>query len=125
MIISTITAFSLQPHQSVMEDEALLSQLQADLLYAQQYAISHQHEVSVVIIPNEYRYYMILRMEVPPIITRTYSKNYSFKEGSIPLYFKFLSDGNVNKFGSFIIQTKKKSYHLTFLIGKGRFYVTE
>ncbi|WP_040208034.1 competence type IV pilus minor pilin ComGD [Neobacillus jeddahensis] len=125
MIISSITAFSLQPHHSVIEDKALLSQLQADLLYAQQYAISHQHEVSVVIMPNEYKYEMILRTERPMIIERSYSKNYKFSEGSLPLYFKFLSDGNVNKFGSFFIQTKRKSYRLTFLIGKGRFYVTE
>ncbi|MFL6554920.1 MAG: prepilin-type N-terminal cleavage/methylation domain-containing protein, partial [Bacillus sp. (in: firmicutes)] len=41
MIISSITVFSLQPQHSVLEDEAFLTQLKADLFYSQQYAISH------------------------------------------------------------------------------------
>lgn len=125
MIISSITVFSLKPQHTVIEDAAFLTQLQADLLYAQQYAISHQHEVSVVIMPNQYIYYMYLRTELPPIVERNYSTNFYLNEGTIPLNFKFLHDGNVNKFGSFFIQTKNKNYQLTFLIGKGRFYVKE
>jgi competence protein ComGD len=125
MIISSITVFSLKPQHSVMEDEAFLTQLKADLYYAQQYAISHQHEVSVVFVPEQYRYNMFLRPEMPPIVQRNYSTNIYLAEGSIPLYFKFLNDGNVNKFGTFIIQTKNKIYVITVLIGKGRFYVKE
>ncbi|MEH7501440.1 competence type IV pilus minor pilin ComGD [Neobacillus drentensis] len=125
MIISSITVFSLKPQHSAMEDEAFLTQLKADLYYAQQYAISHQHEVSVVFVPEQYRYNMFLRPELPPIVQRNYSTNIYLTEGSIPLYFKFLNDGNVNKFGTFIIQTKNKIYVITVLIGKGRFYVKE
>jgi len=125
MIISSITVFYLKPQHSVIEDEVFFTQLQADLLYAQQYAISHQHEVSVIFVQNEYRYYMVLQYGLPPFIERNYSTNFNLREGTIPLYFKFLSDGNVNKFGSFFIYTKKKNYRLTFLIGRGRFYVTE
>jgi len=68
---------------------------------------------------------MVLQYGLPPFIERNYSTNINLREGTIPLYFKFLSDGNVNKFGSFFIYTKKKSYRLTVFIGKGRFYVTE
>jgi competence protein ComGD len=125
MIISSITVFSLKPQHSIIEDESFLTQLKRDLYFAQQYAISHQHEVSVVINPEQYRYYFILRTELPPILVRNYSKNISLTEGSIPLYFKFLGDGNVNKFGTIFIQTKNKKYLLTVLIGKGRFYVKE
>ncbi|EKN66285.1 hypothetical protein BABA_16742 [Neobacillus bataviensis LMG 21833] len=125
MIISSITVFSLKPQHSVIEDEAFLTQLQADLLYAQQYAISHQHEVSVVFMQTEYRYYMLVQSGMPPIIERNYSTNINLREGTIPLYFKFLGDGDVNKFGTFYIYTEKKSYRLTVLIGKGRFYVKE
>jgi competence protein ComGD len=125
MIISSITVFSLKPQHSVLEDEAFLTQLKADLYYSQQYAISHQHEVSVVILPTQYKYYMLLRTDLPPILMRNYSKNIYLAEGSIPLYFKFLNDGNVNQFGTFLIQTKNKTYQMTVLIGKGRFYVKE
>lgn len=125
MTISSITVFSLKPQHSVIEDEAFLTQLQADLLYAQQYAISHQREVSVIFMQNEYRYYMVMQSAPLPIIERNYSTNITLREGTIPLYFKFLGDGNVNKFGSFTIYTKKRCYQLTVLIGKGRFYVKE
>lgn len=125
MIISSITVFSLKPQHSIIEDEAFLTQLKSDLYFAQQYAISHQHEVSVVIIPEKYSYYLLLRTDLPPILMRNYSKNIYFTVGSLPLYFKFLGDGNVNQFGSLFIQTKNKRYLLTVLIGKGRFYVKE
>ncbi|MBV7507463.1 prepilin-type N-terminal cleavage/methylation domain-containing protein [Bacillus sp. sid0103] len=125
MIISSITVFSLKPQHSILEDEAFLTQLKADLYYSQQYAISHQHEVSVVFLPAQYRYYMLLRPDLPPIVMRNYSTNIYLAEGSIPLYFKFLNDGNVNQFGTFLIQTKNKNYQMTVLIGKGRFYVKE
>lgn len=125
MIISSITVFSLKPQHSIIEDEAFLTQLKSDLYFAQQYAISHQHEVSVVIIPEKYSYYLLLRTDLPPILMRNYSKNIYFTVGSLPLYFKFLSDGNVNQFGTLFIQTKNKRYLLTVLIGKGRFYVKE
>jgi competence protein ComGD len=125
MIISFITAFSLQPQQFVLEDEAFITQLRADLLYAQQYAIAHQKEVSIAIEPHEYKYYLTLKAQWPPIEERSYSTNISITDGTMPLSFIFLPDGNLNKFGSFYIKTKKKSYRMTFLIGKGRFYVTE
>ncbi|MEH7084752.1 competence type IV pilus minor pilin ComGD [Neobacillus drentensis] len=123
MIISSITVFSLKPQHSVLEDEAFLTQLKADLYYSQQYAISHQHEVSVVILPAQYKYYMLLRPELPPIIMRNYSKNINLATSTLPLYFKFLNDGNVNQFGTLLIQTNNKTYQMTVLIGKGRFYV--
>ncbi|MFZ7945382.1 MULTISPECIES: competence type IV pilus minor pilin ComGD [Bacillaceae] len=125
MIISSITVFFLKPQHTVMEDKVFLTQLQADLLYAQQYAISHQHEVSVTFQPNNYQYYMITRSDHPAFLVRKYSSKVLLREGSIPLYFKFLSDGNVNRFGTILIYTPKKNYKLTVLIGKGRFYVAE
>ncbi|WP_144563131.1 competence type IV pilus minor pilin ComGD [Neobacillus bataviensis] len=125
MIISSITVFTLQPQHFVLEDEAFISQLRSDLLYTQQYAISHQYEVSIVVKPDQYKYYIIGKANRPPIVERNYSTNITITEGSIPLYFKFLPDGKVNKFGSFFIQTKKKKYRVTLLIGEGRFYVTE
>lgn len=125
MIISSVTVFSLKPQQPIIEEEAFITQLKADLYYAQNFAISHQHEVSVVFMPGKYKYEMYLRTEIPPFIVRNYSKNIYVNEGSLPLYFKFLNDGNVNKFGTLYIQTNRKDYRLTVLIGKGRFYVAE
>ncbi|WML59755.1 competence type IV pilus minor pilin ComGD [Neobacillus sp. PS2-9] len=125
MIISSVTVFTLKPQHTFMEKDSFFIQLKADLYYAQQYAISHQHEVLVQFVPKEYRYYMIYRAEERPIIERDYSHNVNFTEGTMPLSFKFLPDGNINKFGSLILYYRNKIYRLTFLIGEGRFYVSE
>lgn len=125
MILTSITVFSLKPQHSAIDESSFFTQLKADLYYGQTYAISHQHEVSVTIMPSEYKYYMYLSTYSPPIVERTYPTDFIITEGSIPLYFKFMPDGNINKFGTIIIQSKNKTYRMTFLIGKGRFYVTE
>ncbi len=125
MILASVTVFSLKPQNTRLEEKKFFKQLKADLYYAQNYAISHQHEVSVIVIPNQYRYYMILSYGEKPIVDRNYSTNFYITEGTMPLYFKFQHDGNVNQFGSIIIHSKNKIFRLVVLIGKGRFYVTE
>src|SRR3954470_572942 len=82
MIISSITVFSLKPQHTVMEDEAFLTQLKADLYYAQQYAISHQDEVSIIFSPTQFRYSIFLRQKLLPIVNRNYSTNIYLTEGT-------------------------------------------
>ncbi|MDR6998729.1 competence type IV pilus minor pilin ComGD [Neobacillus niacini] len=125
LIISSITVFSVKPQANRMEDETFISQLKADLYFAQQYSISHQHEVTVSFSENEYNYFIYERTDLPRLVERYYSSDIHVYPGTLPLYFRFLSDGNISKFGSFTIVTKDKQYRITFLIGKGRFYVTE
>jgi len=124
-ILSTVTVFSLKPQQSTMEDERFLSQLKADLFFAQNYALSHQQEILIYILPSQHKYVMYRRPDQPPLVEQSYSTKYLLTEGSLPLSFKFLPNGNISKFGSLFIYTSEKMYHLTFLIGRGRFYVTE
>ncbi len=109
----------------MIEDEVFISQLKADLFYAQQYAISHQCEVFVLFSEDKYKYSIYVRYDLPSIIERQYSTNINVYGGSLPLFFYYLPDGNVNKFGSFYIRTSDKSYRMVVLIGKGRFYVVE
>lgn len=125
MIISSVTAFTLKPQTNMVNNEAFISQLKADLLYAQQYAISHQHEVKVNFFPNLSMYSMYESNDLPPIVVRNYSPSIIVSPGSLQLSFKFNPNGNVDRFGSFRIQTKDKFYLMTVLIGKGRFYVVE
>jgi competence protein ComGD len=125
LIISSITAFSVKPqYESAICDE-FLTQLQTDLFIAQQYAISHQKDITMNIISDQHYYYIRDRYDLPLVIERYYSKKVIVSPGSMPLYFKFLPGGNPNKFGSFLIQCEKKNYRLTFLLGMGRFYVIE
>jgi competence protein ComGD len=124
-ILISISLLLLKPQYSSSESEAFLIRLQADLLYGQQYAISHQREVTVNFFPDKSYYYLHNRVEGKLVVERYYSENVKVSPGSLSYYFKFLPDGNVNKFGSLYIEVGKKRYRLTVLIGKGRFYVTE
>ena len=65
------------------------------------------------------------RTAIQPFFERKYSKKYYITEGSLLLMIKFMPNGNLNGFGTIFIRTKTKTYRLTFLIGRGRFYVTE
>jgi competence protein ComGD len=125
LIIISITAFSLKPQYEMMESKAFLNQLQADLFYGEQFAISHQQEVSVNIIPEQHYYYIRNSYTWPPFLLRYYSNAISVFPGTLPLTFNLTPSGIAGKSGSFLIQCGNKHYRLTVLIGKGRFYVTE
>jgi competence protein ComGD len=125
LVISSITVFFVKPQYEKKESEAFLSQFEADLFYGQQYAISHQLEVTVNISSDQHYYYMRTGFNVPPIVMRTYSSAVTVSPGSLPLNFKFTPSGTVSKFGTLIIQCGSKQFEMTFLIGKGRFYVVE
>lgn len=125
LITSFITFFMVKPQYDMAITEEFLSEFQADLYYAQTYAISHQREITINIVNSQFYYYIRDRPDLPIIIKRSYSKNIQVIPGSLPLYFKFLPDGNVNKFGSFYIISGNKHYQLTILLGKGRFYIVK
>lgn len=125
LIITSVTAFSMKPQYEMIESKAFINQLQADLFYGQQYAISHQHELTVMIIPDQHYYYVRNSITWPPFVLRYYSNNVKVSQGTLPLTFKFNASGFVNKSGYFKIQCGSKHYRLTVLLGQGRFYVTE
>lgn len=125
MILSAITAFPLKPQYEKAEIESFLVQFQADLYYAQQYAIVHQLETTVNIQADQHYYYIRARFDQPLLVRRVYSKNIDVIQQSQPLFFKFMPDGNINKFGTLGINCGSRIYRMTFLIGKGRFYVVE
>lgn len=125
LIISSITAFTIKPQYNMEGDQTFISQLKADLYYAQQYAISNQVEVKVNFIPEQNRYIIFERNDLPNLVERNYSPNIRIISGSLLLYLTFTANGSTEKIGTLYIYTEDKSYRLTVLIGKGRFYVSE
>lgn len=126
LIIASITAFLLKPQSMFLDKQLFLTQLKSDLLYAQQYAISHQLTVNVHILPEENLYYLkAAKFDEEFLISREIPEWITVVEGSMKLYFHFQPDGNINRFGSFYIHAGKDRYRFTFLIGKGRFYVAK
>jgi competence protein ComGD len=124
MIISGITVINLKPEIFNDEDEVFFIRLKTDLLYAQQYAISHQTDVSFYFRQEEFKYFLFDKTRPSPLLERTYSPNLKVYGGSLPLTLKFLADGNVDTFGNFYFKSKEKLYSVTVLIGRGRFYLT-
>jgi competence protein ComGD len=123
LIISSITVFSMSPQFHSVNDKAFISQLKADLYYGQQYAIANQKEVKVIFYEHEHMYVLIAGSN--RIVERIHSPKITVGQVNIQFYFKFNSNGSIDRFGSFFIRTEKKLYRLTLLIGKGRFYVVE
>jgi competence protein ComGD len=122
-IISSVTIFNFNPHKNIFIDQLFISQLQSDLYFAQQYAISHQKEVTVHIdqVKNNYT----LSVETKPILERVFTTEVVWEEASLLLTFRFLRDGNINKIGVIYFTINQRKYKLTILLGKGRFYVVE
>jgi competence protein ComGD len=123
LLISSITAFSLKPQYHSVNEKAFISQLKADLYYGQQYAIANQMEVKVIFYEHEHMYFLAAGSKL--LVERFHSPKITVSQATIPLYFKFLPSGNIDRFGSLLIRSERKIYRLTLLIGKGRFYVTE
>lgn len=125
-MLSLTAAFLFTPQSYLLEKNLFFSQLKSDLLYAQQYAISHQQKVTVHIMPeNNYYYIRGTDYTEAYLIKRNYSKKIKVSKGSMKLFFNYMPDGNIDSFGSLFIGIGKRTYKMMFLIGKGRFYVTE
>ncbi|MEH7522488.1 competence type IV pilus minor pilin ComGD [Bacillus sp. JJ1503] len=99
--------------------------MKADLYYAQQYALSHHIDVYVHILPEANRYVIHEKLSANYLIEREIPKAITVQEDTMKLYFYYQSDGNINRFGSFVIYAGKERYRFTFYIGKGRFYVAK
>lgn len=125
-VISTVSIFQINPKKNMFEHHLFLTQLQSDFYIAQQYAISHQQELTVVFDLQQSKYYIRVKFDSGfTVVEKQFPPTVSMKYGSLPLTFKILPDGNVSHFGSLYINIDRKEYKLTFLLGKGRFYIVE
>jgi competence protein ComGD len=124
-VISSVTIIQINPKKYMFENDLFLTQLQSDFYVAQSFAISHQQELTVVFDIQQKRYYIRGKFNGLTIIERKFPPRVSIKYGSLPLTFKILSDGNINQFGSLYIYIGEREYKITFLLGKGRFYIVE
>lgn len=126
LVISSSTFILFTPQDELLERNLFFSQLKSDLLYAQQYAISHQEKVTVHIMPeNDYYYIRGTNYTDSYLIKRHYSSEIKVVKGTMNLFFYYLPDGNTDSFGVTYIVIGKRTFNLMIQIGKGRFYVTE
>ncbi|RSD27424.1 competence type IV pilus minor pilin ComGD [Mesobacillus subterraneus] len=126
LMLSLTSAFLFSPHDENLQKQLFFSQFETDLLYGQQYAISHQEQITVHIVPEENYYYIRGGdYKAPHLIKRSFPKGIEVRKGTMNLLFHYMPDGNTDSFGSILVKVGSRTYKMMILIGKGRFYVTE
>lgn len=99
-----------------------LNQLNEDIFYAQQYAISHESLIYFYV-DNERDVYTIYSYKEQGIVERAIPKDIQFLKGTLGAAFYFNQFGNASKSGTMMIDTTKGRYKLVVNIGKGRFRI--
>ncbi|MGN8841464.1 competence type IV pilus minor pilin ComGD [Niallia sp. HCP3S3_B10] len=124
VILSSLSVFVVTSQQTTLNENQFITQLEADLYYAQAFAIANQSLLQVKIYPNLNRYSIRGDEYVGSIVDRYYNEDIVFvNENTIS--FTINTRGNVSKFGTYEFRIGEQPYKLTILIGKGRFYATE
>lgn len=122
LLIASLSLLLLRPHHSFLEKEMFFSQLKTDIYYAQHHALTSQKPVTMNFDPRRH-YYYVRKYNGELLLERYFSDDITVAEGSLKLYLRFNADGNISEFGSLFIYIGDEMYRLTFLIGRGRFYV--
>lgn len=104
--------------------EPFMKQLENDLYYIQQYAISHNISLYFTMNTQMGKYYAGSE-ESGVLLLRDIPANIKVEKGSLDLNFYIRPNGNSSKVGNWYIQTDKQLFEFVLLIGKGRFYYIE
>lgn len=124
VILSSLSIFLVTSQQTSLNEEHFITQLEADLYYAQAFAIANQLPLQVRIYPLINRYNIRGDINTGNIVDRYYDEDIVFVNEST-LSFSINSNGNFSKFGTYEFRIDKQLYKLTIQIGKGRFYATK
>ncbi|MCC3356741.1 competence type IV pilus minor pilin ComGD [Bacillus sp. REN16] len=125
IIISSISLLELRPlHESKKMDQ-FLEQLQNDIFLGQQFAISHS-EGTTLYFSSSGSFYRITRGNtLEEVIHRKIDPAIRIQFSTLGYQTVFTSNGNIQRSGEIRFKYKESTYLVTFLLGKGRFYVTE
>jgi len=122
-VFLSLSLASFKPLKDTMDKKMIISQLEADLYYAQTYTISRQEIVTVQFYPA-YNRYMMKTANGNVIVNRSWDTSVKLIKGSF-LSFTILRDGNISRFGTLTFEINGHTFELIFNIGRGRFRVQE
>jgi len=105
------------------EEMYMLALLRADLYGAQQHAITKRVKVSVFFNDGRGEYRAVDTDSGQQIVVRKLPTPWRFQLGTLRNPLVFTDNGNIEQAGSFWLKSSRGSYKVTFLLGKGRFYV--
>jgi competence protein ComGD len=107
--------------QQTINQTNFIHQFQADLYYAQSYAISHRRRISFKYDFTNKMYTLSAPFD-EVILERQLPNDVTIERGSLTDFY-FKGDGNVNRFGYIYLTVEGKQYRLFISIGRGRFIV--
>ncbi|PKG25712.1 competence type IV pilus minor pilin ComGD [Niallia nealsonii] len=125
MILLSLSFLVFKPQMEMVKGNTFFTQLQADLFYAQSYALSHQMRMYVQFTPSKKEYAIKGDIATGEIIYRKYDETIVINEDRVSFNFSILPNGNMSKFATYPFSIDEKKYTLTIQIGQGRFYVTK
>ena len=125
MVLLSLSFLLFKPQMELVKGNTFFSQLQADLFYAQSYALSHQTRIYVQFTPSQKEYLIKGDIATGIIIHRKYDESVVINDDHISFNFTILPNGNMSKFATYPFLIDGRKYTLTIQIGQGRFYVTK
>ncbi|MCT8138671.1 GspH/FimT family protein [Anaerobacillus sp. CMMVII] len=124
-VVSAIPLVQFESTMKASDQKQFMYQLQQDLYYAQQLAMSKQLTTTVVFLNGSKEY--VIRQGGVVIFRRPYKpEDVVFVQGTLTLTdIAFLPNGNAQKSGSLTIRMGEQRFRLVMLLGRGRFYIEE
>ncbi|WP_217227797.1 competence type IV pilus minor pilin ComGD [Desertibacillus haloalkaliphilus] len=122
-IITSVTLVSFQPLASAKKAEQFLQQLESDIHYLQQLALSTGTSATIRFhfASNSYE----LRQYTEPVVRRDYDQSIIIDPGISTSEITYLPTGNIRNPRTIHIYIDNHVYRMVFLLGKGRFYIEQ
>lgn len=123
-IICSLSVGSFKSSYDAQQRKEFVQQLQLDLYYAQQKAISNRLAVNVMFLNGSKEY--IIKQGEQIVLTRKYPNNTIFYASTLSLNdIAFLHNGNARKSGTLLFKVNNINYKIVVLLGRGRFYIEQ
>jgi competence protein ComGD len=126
-LLVTITHISLVNFKElsrVKRDKDLIELISNDLMFAQEWA--QTHEVNVAFTINSEEHFYTISTNIFSVIKKVpFDRAIHFEKGTLGLEIYYNVNGNIRESGSLYMNTPQSRYKFIFNLGKGRFYVTK
>ncbi|WP_306974453.1 competence type IV pilus minor pilin ComGD [Alkalibacillus salilacus] len=125
-IVLTVTFMSWTTIQYIQQKQLethFFDTFEQDIFFLQQYSSIYQNDPKLLFYPEEHRYIIYYNPFDPPVISREFNDNISFRLSSIGSQIRFKPSGTIVNPGSLFVTIDSQEYPITFPFGKARYYV--
>ncbi|WP_409301656.1 competence type IV pilus minor pilin ComGD [Peribacillus sp. SCS-155] len=128
LIIVSVSANLFPRFVLKLEIRHFIQQLGDDLYYAEQYAISHEQYISILIKNNvqpSHSSYQLISADGTQISSREIPDGILIEKGTAALRIFITNTGSFTSSGTWYVRKGSDVYKVTFYLGKGRFKIEE